>query len=353
MFKGAILRVVVGLSMILVFYACSQRLIDSNEERIHPVFSSESTFKKAKGVAIWENKDDFSKSLIIGSDDGGLYVYNLEGKLINKHLGLKKVNSIDVAYDFLLDNQTTDIVVIAELERKKVRVFSLPDLVPIDIRGIDVFENDGKSEVLFDLSLFKDIDAAGNAKQYVLVASKTTNQKEYFRQYELIDNGRGSVEGKYIREFGQHINNTNNVSISVNNCEGYVYYFDNGKGIRRHTASPDLIDEESSTILIDKLDFEIGNIKFVNRENDYLLLSNVNNNTFLFYAKEDIGEKGKDIKFKLLEELYLLTKQSNDFAISLKDFGGKFSRGLFIGKGDDKKYQYYDLGLISDYIALQ
>ncbi|WP_010250992.1 phytase [Myroides injenensis] len=353
MFKGAILRVVVFVSIILVFYACSQRLIGLNEERIHPVFSSESTFKKAKGVAIWENKADFSKSLIIGSDEGGLYVYDLDGKLVNKHLGLKKANSIDIAYDFILDNQVIDIVVIGELERKKVRVFSLPDLIPIDVRGIDVFDNEGKSEVLFDLSLFKDIDTVGNVKQYVLVASKTNNQNEYFRQYELIDNGRGSVEGKYIRKFGQHISNNKNVSISVNEKDGYVYYCDNGTEIKRHTASPDIIDEKSNVTLIDKFDFEIGNMKFVNRENDYLLLSNVNNNTFLFYAKEGKGEKGKDIKFKLLEELYLLTKQSNDFAISLKNFGGKFSRGLFIGKGDDRKYQYYDLGLISDYIALQ
>lgn len=92
--------------------------------------------------AIWINPADPAKSLVVGTDkdsDGGLYVFNLEGKIVNKVSGLKRPNNVDIAYGLKLNGRSTDIAVLTERESGRIRIYSMPDLKALDKGGIEVF----------------------------------------------------------------------------------------------------------------------------------------------------------------------------------------------------------------------
>ncbi|MDO5616611.1 MAG: phytase, partial [Cruoricaptor ignavus] len=70
-------------------------------QRIKPTLVTEKTNHDTDDPAIWLHPTDFSKSLIIGTDknsEGGLFVFDLEGNIVNKILDLKRPNNVDIAY---------------------------------------------------------------------------------------------------------------------------------------------------------------------------------------------------------------------------------------------------------------
>ncbi len=70
---------------------------------------------------------------------------DLNGKIIEDKTirNIKRPNKVDVEYGFRLnDSTTTDILDFTERVRKHVRIFSVPDMQPLDDDGIPVFEDE-------------------------------------------------------------------------------------------------------------------------------------------------------------------------------------------------------------------
>lgn len=175
---------------------------------ISPIFITDSVKKDSDDPAVWINKKDPSKSLIIGTDkdiDGALFVFNLEGKVQEDKVvrGLKRPNNVDVEYGLKLKGISTDIAVTTERFTHKLRVFSLPDIKPVDNGGIEVFENETNTGFrdLMGIALYK------NQKEeiYAIVGRKTGPiTGEYLWQYLLQDDGSGQVKATLVRKFGHY-----------------------------------------------------------------------------------------------------------------------------------------------------
>ncbi|MBC8110237.1 MAG: phytase, partial [Verrucomicrobia bacterium] len=72
-------------------------------EVIKPVFVTDTTRHDTDDPAIWINSENPEKSLIIGTDkneDGALYVYDLQGKIVADKVirNLKRPNNVDIDY---------------------------------------------------------------------------------------------------------------------------------------------------------------------------------------------------------------------------------------------------------------
>jgi 3-phytase len=205
------------------------------------VFASDSVRFDSDDPAFWINPENPAQSFVIGTDkggdagDGALFVFDLNGKEIEDKTvtNIKRPNNVDVAYGFQFKGNAIDIAVCTERNTNSIRVFSLPDMKPIDNGGITVFEGD-TARAPMGIALYKSTDG----KVYAIVSRKTGLSGSYLWQYELIGKG-GSVTGKLVRKFGEYSGKHEIESISVDNELGYVYYSDEGAGVRKYFAHPD------------------------------------------------------------------------------------------------------------------
>ena len=143
--KNLTLNFVLASAVLAVACGGAKEKAALTSEVIKPVIVTEATLHDTDDPAIWVNPADPAKSLIIGTDkdvEGALYVFNLEGKIIADKtvVGLKRPNNVDIAYGLVVAGDTLDIAVTGERFTHNMRIFSLPNMKPIDGGGIPVFE---------------------------------------------------------------------------------------------------------------------------------------------------------------------------------------------------------------------
>jgi len=178
---------------IMIMIGCGQKNIESNNKLI-PVVVTEQTKHDTDDPAIWIHPTEPSQSLIIGTDkneDGALYVYNLDGKIDEQKTvrGLKRPNNVDVEYGLILNGQSTDIAVTTERYETRLRVYTLPDMEPIDNGGIDVFVLKFDRNLSSDYCLTEEIYGEYSEETKMLrgfrddMLSKTSEGQEIIKLY--------------------------------------------------------------------------------------------------------------------------------------------------------------------------
>jgi len=76
-------------------------------------------------MAIWINKKDRNKSIVIGTDkNSGVAVYDLKGKMLHFY-ETGATNNVDVRYNFPFSNDTIDIVALTNRKRNSIQIFKI------------------------------------------------------------------------------------------------------------------------------------------------------------------------------------------------------------------------------------
>ncbi|RBL88729.1 3-phytase [Chitinophaga flava] len=305
-------------------------------DAVKPVAITTATQYDSDDPAIWINKADSSKSLIIGTDkntDGALYVYNLEGKIVKKIGGLKRPNNVDIAYGLLLNNQPVDFAVTTERETNKLRIYRLPDMEPIDNGGLEVFAGE-KERSPMGISLYT---RPSDKAIFAIVSRKSGPAQGYLWQYQLTDNGKGQVTGMVVRKFGAYSGKKEIESVAVDNELGYVYYSDEQTGIRRYHADPAKGDSELS--LFGHGDFKADNegisIYKTSDSTGYILVSDQDANSFNVYRREAANPV-------LLSRIPVSAINSDGSDIVNVNLGPQYPQGIFVVMSTDKTFHYYD-----------
>ncbi len=307
--------------------------------------------------AIWINKADPSKSLIIGTDkddDGAIYVYDLDGKVIEEKTirNIVRPNNIDVRYGFMLNGEEVDIAVATERGKNSIRVFSLPDMKIIDNGGIEVFTGEELNAPM-GISLYK---RPSDGAMYAIVGRKIGPSGSYLWQYLLEDDGTGNVKGTVVRKFGLYSGIKEIESIAVDDQLGYVYYSDEQYGIRKYLANPDAPDADKELGIIYTLDYLDDNegisIYCIDDKTGYILVSDQSANRFRIYSREgtlaeiDIEDPEDNVParphlHKLIKIVDVSTNNSDGSDITSVALGINFHTGLFVAMSDDKTFQLY------------
>ncbi len=311
---------------------------------VKPVIVTDAVRYDSDDPAIWINKTDPSKSLIIATDkdaDGALYVYDLEGKTVKEKVvsNLKRPNNVDVAYGLLLNGKPVDIAVTTERMTHKLRVFSLPDMKPIDQGGLDMFVGETEPEFrdLMGIALY----TAPKGEIYAIVGRKNGPKDGYLGQYLLEDNGSGAVKATLVRKFGSFSGKKEIEAIAVDNELGYIYYSDEQVGVKQYYADPAKGNQQLALFATEgfKEDHEGISIYKLTDSTGYILVSDQGANRFQIFSRE--GTKSNPFEHTHLKTVPVMATQSDGSEVVSSRLNETFKHGLFVVMSDDKTFHYY------------
>src|SRR5690606_15969649 len=138
------MKKIIYILTITSLWSCGSKLAPIAKNAIKPTVITDTTPNDTDDPAIWINKFQPEKSLIIGTDKeketGGLYAFDLSGKIVNSVYPMDRPNNVDVAQDVKFNGSKIDIAVATERNKNQIRIFTLPDLKPLDNGGIPVLD---------------------------------------------------------------------------------------------------------------------------------------------------------------------------------------------------------------------
>ncbi|MBS1827194.1 MAG: phytase [Acidobacteria bacterium] len=191
--------------------------------------------------AIWLNPRHPSDGFILGTikmaaPDGAIAVYRLDGTRLMRIPNLDRPNNIDVAYGLKMGTRTIDIAVATERNKQRLRIFEiLPNSGIRDLAALPVFEGQsGPAAQPMGIALYK---RPGDHAIFAIVSRKSGPSGSYLWQYR-IEARNGALSAAKVREFGQFSGSKEIEAIAVDHERGFVYYSDEGAGIRRYHADP-------------------------------------------------------------------------------------------------------------------
>lgn len=309
---------------------------------VKPAFVTDTVKHDSDDPALWINKKDPAQSLIIGTDkggdtgDGALYVFNLDGKELKEKTirNIQRPNNVDVAYGFSLGTQKIDIAVCTERNTNSLRVFGAPEMTPIDGGGIPVFEND-TARAPMGIALY----TSPLGKIFAIVSRKNGPSGSYLWQYELLSDG-AKVKARLVRKFGSYSGKHEIEAVAVDNELGYVYYSDEGAGIRKYYAHPDSSVTELALFGTTgfKDNHEGISIYKTDSTRGYIIVSDQQANQFRIFKRE--GSHTNEHDHVLVKIVKASTIESDGNEVTSLPLPG-FPNGLFVAMSDDKTFQYY------------
>lgn len=344
------------LLLFLLLNACqSDPAAPSN--RIQPDIETEATPHDTDDPAVWINHKNPALSLILGTDkesDGGLYVYALDGKIIHEksYRPLRRPNNVDVEYGFQYLDSLIDIAAVTEREALKLRIFSVPEMQPIDGGGIPIFEGEtGENGWPMGIALYK---KPGNPEIYVIAGRKFgPSDSTYIWQYLLSANPEGRVTAQLVRKFGAFSGKQEIEAIAVDDTLGYVYYSDETVGIRKYYADPALGNQELALFGVDgfKEDQEGIALWPTGKGAGYLTVSDQQANAFRLFPRG--GRTDLPHEHPYLSSLLLSTQDTDGCEFAVFPFNQQFPEGFFIAMSSNKTFQLYDIRRLKTFLPAE
>ena len=316
-----------------------------SEATLEPIVVTERVAHDADDPAIWIDPVDPGRSLILGTDkdaDGALYVFNLDGKILREKTvrGLKRPNNVDVEYGLLLGGEPTDVAVVTERYANKLRVYRLPGLEEVDGGGIEVFSGESAREPM-GVALYR---RPRDGAIFAIVGRKSgPTGGGYLWQYRLEDGGGGRVKGTRVRSFGVWSGRKEIEAVAVDDALGYVYYSDEGVGVRKYGADPDAGNAGTELALFATSGFsddqEGISIYQVDDGTGYILVSDQAAGRFHVFRRE--GEPGMPHRHPLVKTVRLRVSNSDGSEATSAPLGARFPNGLLVAMSDDGTFHLY------------
>lgn len=311
---------------------------------VKPTLVSQKTPHDTDDPAIWINKANPEQSIIFGTDkdevNGGVYAFDLDGKIIeSKSLtNVSYPNNVDIEYGFALNDSTqVDIMMFTEREKHQIRLYSVPDMIPLDNGGFPVFEDESDTELKrpMGISIYK------NPKDqafYAIVSRKNGPTQGYLYQYKL-DAGTQGVTATLVRKFGTFSGQKEIEAIAVDDALGHVYYSDEGVGIRKFHADPAQGDEQIAIFGSEHFKDDIEGIAIAtyNDGSGYLIVSNQQDHSFNIFKRGDNS---------FVKTINLGTKETDGCDVTTQALGSKYPNGLFVSMNDEKDFFFHSLDLL-------
>ena len=330
-------KIYIPFLLVLGMVSCKQ---ESKLPAIAPDIITEKTPNDTDDPAIWVNPDDASKSIVFGTDketNGGIYAFDLNGKIIEEKSikNIQRPNNVDLEYGFQLnDSVAVDVIAFTEREKQQIRLFSVPDMKPLDGGGFPVFEDESNMEqrLAMGISLYK---SPKDSSVYAIVGRKTGPSGTYLYQYKFESDSTG-VSAQLVRKFGSFTGGKEIEAIAVDNEMGYVYYSDEGECVKKYYAEPSMGNEELACFGGEHFLEDIEGIAIARYPNGegYIIVSDQQRGQFNIFSRKDNS---------FIKAVNLSTTETDGCDVVTVPLNDTFPNGLFAAMNDQKDFYFYDL----------
>ncbi|PYQ39942.1 MAG: 3-phytase [Acidobacteria bacterium] len=245
--------------------ACRAKRADSAAPPalVEALRATESLPRDPDDPAIWVNRSDPSRSLVLGTmkvaaPDGALAVFGLDGRLRHLVTGPDRPNNVDVDYGLDVGGTSTDIAVLTERLGRRLRVYAIAadgsGVQDISAGRLPILEGvAGDAGAPMGIGLYR---RPKDGALFAIVAPKAGPKEDYLWQYRLQDDGTGHVKATFARRFGAFGGVGEIEAVAVDDELGYVYYADEDTGIHKYHADPDVADANRELALFGTTGYE-------------------------------------------------------------------------------------------------
>lgn len=211
---------------------------------------------------------------------------------------------------------------------------------PIDKGGLEMFAGETTEGYrdLMGVSLYKN----KTGKVYAIVGRKVGPQDgTYLWQYLLEDDGTGNVKATLVRKFGEYSGIKEIEAIAVDDALGYVYYSDEGMGVRQYFADPEKGNKQLSLFATKDFtrDHEGISIYALTDSTGYILVSDQEANRFMVFTRE--GTSSNPYEHRFVKSVNVSAINSDGSETVAVPLGKKFKHGLFVAMSTDKTFHLY------------
>lgn len=317
---------------------------------VAPKVSTGAVKGDADDPAIWIHPATPTKSVVIGTDkddNGGLYVWDLEGKQL-QYVALGRPNNVDVRYGMTVGGQPIDIAVTnSRSNPKQIKVYKISSL---DGTLTDITTSNGiltpELGDPYGVCLYQ---RPSDGAMFV-IESTQSGAKSNLHQYRLEDDGQGKVKGTYVRTFGNNMIRRYVEGLVADDELGYVYASDETYAIRKFYADPARGNDDQIAAFgfADGISGDREGLAIYKCPNGmgYLLASNQSGTDVKVYRRE--GDDGDPHKHNLLTTIKTNgSSQTDGLDVTNRPSSDKFPRGFLIthnSPGDNYKlYSWEDI----------
>lgn len=297
----------------------------------------------ADDPAIWINNNNPENSVVIGTDKkGGLATYNLRGELL-KYYPFGNMNNCDVRYNFVLGEDTVDILASSNRSLHSLSLYSISDNGSMDSIHSRIIKSDMQDEV-YGLCMYQ---SWITGKYFVFMNSKAGEVE----QWELLEDN-GKVDAKLVRSFNL---GTQTEGMVADDQFATVYIGEEVAGIIKLDAEPNgpsegkmlaNSSEENQNI---KYDIEGLTIYNTGQGNGYLIASSQGNYSFAIFERQ--GNNKYLGSFRIVDGEIDGVEETDGIDVTNVSLGEKYPKGIFVVQDgynyESKKLQSQNFKLIS------
>jgi 3-phytase len=276
----------------------------------------------ADDPAIWLHPTDLPLSTIIGTNkQGSLEVYDLAGRRLQAVP--IQTNNVDIRYNFPLGGERITLVAAFSKTYSGLAAFKVNPatrlLEPLPGSPIEVVSG--------GMALYR---SPVSGKYYYF-----SNRQGVLSQYELFDDGAGSLNARLVRTVEYGAGTTEGVV--ADDVLGRVYVSEEGVGIWRLSAEPGggaaktLVDTSTARGGHLEMDVEGLTIYYKSDGTGYLIASSQGNNSYTVYARE--GNNQYLRSFAIAESGAVDgTSETDGIDITNAPLGEAFPAGIFVAQ---------------------
>lgn len=315
------------------------------KDTLNPVVITDTLPGDSDDPAIWLHPTDPAQSLILGTEKGdstgGVYVFDLQGRIDRTRsvTPLMRMNNVDAVAQAMLGGSPRDIAVATERNRQMLRVFSLPDMRAIDGGGLLLFDGD-TARAPMGVSLYR---RPSDGVTFAIAGGKSgPTDGTYLWQYRLDADANGVVRATKVREFGNYSGRKEIEAITVDDANGYVYYSDEGVGVRKYFADPDSGNAELALFATQHVFDDHEGLAIFERDarTGYLVMSDQGAGRLQVFTREGTAQNPHE--HTLLAVIPVRALETDGVEVTSRPVGSAFPEGLLVMMSDGGAFHYYD-----------